>query len=191
MSKSSMSKDNARKLMIALIPVLVVVLILVVLWPASEDELQADSASPSQIKTEPLNTSKSPNNPIEKQSTAAQERPRKVWPEIRLASILKHDPFALAPLMTNYSVKAEPKVEPADPETTESQIQDDRAQRKQRLQERIAVLQAKQVSAVFRNEAGIAAIIDSKIVHEGDLLEDGVRIVKIRPDGIVLEIEDD
>ncbi|MCH7687514.1 MAG: hypothetical protein IH899_12665, partial [Planctomycetes bacterium] len=104
---------------------------------------------------------------------------------------LKHDPFALAPLLANRTVAVVPQDKPQqNQETTDTSHQDEREEQIKRLKERIATLQQKQVSVVFRSESGTAAIIDSKIVHEGDLLEDGVRIVKIRSDGIVVQIQD-
>ena len=42
---------------------------------------------------------------------------------------------------------------------------------------------------LLRSPKGAMAVIDSKVVREGDLLEDGLRVVEIGLNGVVLEIE--
>ncbi len=179
-------------LKLALIPVLVLILILALVWPSADDVLPANDS-----ETARQNTQKSHRIDATTEGDAAGpssvpiERTQKTWPAIGLASILKHDPFALAPLLANRTVAVVPQEEPQqNQETTDTSHQDEREEQIKRMKERIATLQQKQVSVVFRSESGTAAIIDSKIVHEGDLLEDGVRIVNIRSDGVVLRIQD-
>ena len=180
------------RLKLALIPVLVLILILVFVWPSADDVLPADNSETVRQGTQQSHrTDATTEGNAAGLSSVPMERTQKTWPAIRLASILKHDPFALAPLLANQTVAVVSQEEPQqNQETTGTSHQDEREEQIKRMKERIATLQQKQVSVVFRSESGTAAIIDSKIVHEGDLLEDGVRVVKIRSDGVVLQIQD-
>ena len=168
------------RLKLALIPVLVLILILVFVWPSADDVVSANDTATARRDTQQSHrTNATSEGNAAGLSSVAMERTQKTWPAIGLASILKHDPFALAPLLANRTVAVVPQDKPQqNQETTDTSHQDEREEPIQRLKERIAKLQQKQVSVVFRSESGTAvAIIDSKIVHEGDLLEDGVRIV--------------
>ena len=177
------------RLKLALIPVLVVILLLVLVWPSAGDKLTADDSETAGQETQQSHrTDAITEGDAAGPSSVSMQRTQKTWPAIGLTSILKHDPFALAPLLTNRRVGVVPQEgQQQNQETTDTSHQEEQIKR---LMERIATLQQKQVSVVFRSESGTAALIDSKIVHEGDLLEDGVRIVKIRSDGIVLQIQD-
>ena len=182
-----------RRLKLALIPVLVLILILVLVWSPADDVLVANESETARQDTQQSHqTDATSKGDAAGSSSVPMERRQKTWPAIGLASILKHDPFALAPLLAHRAVAVVPQHEPQQNQnTTDTSHQNEREKPIQRLKERIATLQQKQVSVVFRSESGAAAaIIDSKIVHEGELLEDGVRIVKIRPDGVVLRIQD-
>ena len=180
------------RLKLASIPVLVVIMLLVLVWPSAGDGLPPDDSETARHATQQSHrTDAITEGDAAGPSSVSMQRTQKTWPAIGLASILKHDPFALAPLLANRTVAVVPQEEPQqNQETTDTSHQDEREEQIKRLKERIATLQQKQVSVVFRSESGTAAIIDSKIVHEGDLLEDGVRIVKIRSDGIVVQIQD-
>ncbi len=194
MVKSTTKPPSKReRLKLALIPVLVLILILVFVWPSAEDVLPADDSETASEDTQQSHrTDATTEGNAAGLSSVPMERTQKTWPAIGLASILKHDPFALAPLLANRTVAVVPQKDPQQNQgTTDTSHQNEREKPIQRLKDRIATLQQKQVSVVFRSESGAAAaIIDSKIVHEGELLEDGVRIVKIRPDGVVLRIQD-
>ena len=184
--------SKLARLKLALIPVLVLILILVFVWPSADDVLPADDSETARQDTQQSHrTDASTESHAAGPSFGPIERAQKTWPTIGLASILKHNPFALPPLLANHAVAAIPDNElQRDQQTTETVNQDERQARTNRLKEQMATLRQKQVSVVSRSQSGTAAIIDSKIVHEGDLLEDGVRIVKIRPDGVVLQIQD-
>lgn len=181
--------NKLGRLKLALIPVLVVILLLVLVWPSASDGLPADdSETAGQEAQQSDRTDAVTEGDAAGPSSVSMQRTQKTWPVIGLASILKHDPFALEPLLANRTLGVLSQEGPQqNQETTVSSYQKEHIKR---LKERIATLQQKQVSVVFQSESGTAAIIDSKIVHEGDLLEDGVRIVEIRSDGIVLQIQD-
>ena len=178
--------SNLGRLKLALIPVLVVIFILVLVWPSTGDNLPADDLETAGQETQQSHrTDALTEGDAAGPSSVSMQRTQKTWPVIGLASILKHDPFALAPLLASRTVGVVSQEGPQ--QKIDSSQQEELIKR---LEERIATLQQKQVSVVFQSESGTVAIIDSKIVHEGDLLEDGVRIVKIRSDGVVLQIQD-
>ena len=183
------------RLKLASIPVLVVIMLLVLVWPSAGDGLPPDDSETARHATQQSHrtdaiTEGDAAGPGP--SSVSMQRTQKTWPAIGLATILKHDPFALPPLLANRTLGAvSQEGSQQNQGTTDTTHQDEREERIKQLKIRIATLQQKQVRVVFRSESGTAALIDSKIVHEGDLLEDGVRIVEIRSDGVVLQIQDD
>jgi hypothetical protein len=50
----------------------------------------------------------------------------------------------------------------------------------------LGAMQSKRVRAIFMTERGPAAMLGATLVHEGDVVE-GVRVVSIRADGIIVE----
>lgn len=168
---------------LGLIPVLVGVLVWVI-WPAGDDSPRVATAAK---KPKPA-----ANPQAEKPRKMSQLPWEKDWPEYELAEILETNPFALPrelhkltyrpPVVADTVVQVQPVEADSEEERREAAAE--------QLEARMAVIRKKQVSALFINSAGRSALVGSKVLHEGDLLEEGVRIVKISHDGITVQFED-
>jgi hypothetical protein len=175
----------------ALIPVLGLVL-LFVLWPSSS-EPSTDSAATA-VAPEATASSATTSAPVQEAAsgpaTSSSNQPKK-WPVIELATILQHDPFAQLAALSETAVAGTPPSQPGGEQpSTEAETAASQELQK-RLLDRLAGLKQKHVSALFVSQRGASALIDSKVVREGDLLEEGIRVVAIGTDGVVLRIEGD
>jgi len=101
-----------------------------------------------------------------------------------LEEILSHDPFAFRAASDGRSGT---KHEPAAEEIARQVYEKRRAERIEKL---TTDLQNERVSIVFRSEKGTTAFVGSRLVQVGDLWEDGVRVIEIRPGGVTLEVDD-
>ncbi|MGH7129392.1 MAG: hypothetical protein ACREIV_12545, partial [Planctomycetaceae bacterium] len=52
------------------------------------------------------------------------------------------------------------------------------------------VVAQRRATAIFESAHGAAALIGDRIVHVGDELEAGVRVIEIRRDGVFVRLED-
>jgi hypothetical protein len=173
---------------IAMIPLLGLGL-LFVLWPSSS-EPSADSAAAT-VTPEASAPAVTASPPVqEKASAPANSGLPKKWPVMELASILQHDPFAQPTALDKVaagvvpSSSSDPEQPPAEAEPVES------PEHQKRVAEWLVALKQKQVSAVFVSPRGASALVDSKVVREGDVLEEGIRVVAISAAGIVVRIEE-
>ena len=188
MADSSTSQPCwTQRVKVALIPALALVLVSVV-WP-SEDETAAtmdmESGGPHVADSREAIPQQNGGVPTS-ELIRGQSRP---WPAITLANVVQHDPFAVPPALLRLTTAPGAGFEDTQGAPPKHSKGTERADRLSQLQERIETLKKRQVSALLRGSKGATAIIDSKVVHEGDLLEDGVRVVEIGPNGVVLEIE--
>ncbi len=102
----------------------------------------------------------------------------RAWPKLALTDALQHNPFA--PLQrAEAPSEAPPVVEAAA--LAEAQ--------RQAAADVLEAFQSRRVRAVFITDDGPVALLDTKLVHEGDVV-DGVRVLLIRPDGLTVEPAD-
>ncbi len=169
------AKQTARKkaVRIALIPLLVGVLLAVFFWPDDQPDF-SEAASPddnaaqaSAMPAGELNTA----NGLDALATRRQHQP------MELSRILEHDPFALPTEVSKELITA------ATP--TEKQAADRERARIAAVVER---LQRKKLSVVYRDDKGVSARLGKRVLHEGDEIEAGIRILKITPQGLTLEV---
>lgn len=165
------------KLKVALIPLLLLVL-LYVLFQSDEKPADYSSAKTKEVvQTEDEKT----NLPVKRTIDL---------PTISLAEITQHDPFRLLPVLQKKIVKQDVTSEATDNQQKQQQDTEYlQAIEDQRLAEIKAGLETQSVSGVILSPTSRAAIINSKVYHEGDYLEEGLRVVKINADGITVEIE--
>jgi hypothetical protein len=169
------------KLKAALIPVLALVLATVV-WPRGEDGEVYDSAevsSPASPETGPA-------------TRIARTESRRPLPQFDLAATLTYDPFAMPP-----SLLALTEAPVVPDELAERDASADEASAKTptadlaalAARQRIQQARQLQVSAIFVDSQGAAALIGSQVVRAGDLLPDGLRVVSIAPEGVKVRLE--
>jgi hypothetical protein len=121
-----------------------------------------------------------PRRPVKSASSTAAgdaRRASRAWPEARLDQVLKSNPFR--PLRP---VEKEPEPEP-EPEVAEKDKPDAAAEADRSALNAFA---NRRVGAIVYTKSGPAAMIGTTLVREGDVI-DGVRVVSIQADGIVVE----
>lgn len=103
--------------------------------------------------------------------------------EDSLQAALDFDPFTLsAPLRERLGLAANAGRPPA-PDAEQLA----REKRQHAAEQRLREFRAKKTSAIMKTADGsISALIDNHLLHEGDVI-DGVRVVSITADGVVLE----
>jgi hypothetical protein len=121
------------------------------------------------------------------QDQAAQEASQLIrWPEFALAEVLGQNPFAKIPVPAPPVVVAETPptevtvVEPEPPAALPSESDEDDAMEQSREAARTL-----RVSLIIKGEKGPAALIGTRIVREGDIIE-GCRILSISDAGVIV-----
>lgn len=177
---SEAANANPRdRIKLAAIPVLALVLLWVVTG-GSEDE-----APPPVALTQPAGTrpGDKPGQPARPARRPAAARPAPA-PAFSLAEILAHDPFAVPKAL------APPPPIPDEQDTQPVSIEAPLIDHESQARARREMLAQKRVSIIHHGPSGATAVIDSRAYREGDELADGVRIVKIRPDGVIVEVQE-
>jgi hypothetical protein len=145
---------------LALIPALILVLLVVLCWPA-QDEAGAGG--------EPVALSPGAANPSSgKQPDAARSK----WPKARLEDLLALNPFE--PPQAPQSAETLPEANAAREVSSEEPAQP-------------PAIPIGKLQAVYFDAHGAAAILDSKVIRVGDTLPNGKRVVEITSRGIKLE----
>ncbi len=184
------SHDSSQRRKVALIPMLGIVLIGVVFWPANEENTSSGKNGSTNSDSEALEAAALGSNAVATEAEA--NRSKKVWPRIALAEILSFDPFSL-PLSFSSQPVADKSASDVDSDrqaaTAKTAAAPDETDDLERLEQLKESLERHTVSVIYYSEQGAVALIDSKLVREGDLLADGVRVLKIGPKGVIVEIE--
>lgn len=175
-SKPSGQTDKRK---MALIPVLAAFLI----WnlTSSDDNSRQGSASESVSRTaQTLTEAEAMIAQLKKNQERAEQ---KNWPHFELNDVLEFDPFSLAGTLAERSgvQPAEQLVAAAD--TAASNPSADSPPTEPDPKEN-------PVRAVAIGRHGAAALVDSRIVRVGDEVEEGIRIVAIERNAIVVEMID-
>ena len=176
--------DKHSKLKMALIPLLALLLLYVMFRPKETSTAVPHVAASSK----PNRPVKKPNSPEKK--AHSQSRHQYVLPQLSIVEITQHDPFRLLPLLIK-----EEKTELINPGmiASEEQEQKDAAlMRREAEAEKMAdmkeALEAQVISGILYSTTNKAAIINSKVYHEGDFLNKDVQVIKINPDGVIVQI---
>jgi hypothetical protein len=182
------SGASGRKL--AAVAILGVILLAVVYWQFGGGE-QATATSEGQAAGDEPAAGRQRSRRTPRPSTVATESvsvAKSTWPAFALEEILQHNPFDLPHSLTE-NLSATPD-EIAD--ESEEELNRQREAERQRLAKQEAALSKLQKSGMtvyFEDTHGSAAIIGSRRVRPGDLIE-GFRVVEVKPDGVVLESVD-
>ncbi len=186
-SPISNPKKNNTKVKAALIPVLLCVLFFVLYEPEPPATGVAETASGSE---DPAREATKPASEADlKRLLASLKKDRA--PQMEFDEVVSYDPFQnLAVLKSIDSTMNQ--TEPALDDSPEPPGEEKPAAPKAKsLAEIKDLLQSRKVSAILHGTSENSAIIDAKVVHVGDLLEPGLRIVDIKSTGVVLRIEAD
>ncbi len=179
-------KTAGDKIKLGIIPVLAVTLFLVLRSPDQEtgdSTAIAAGAAPVALVGSPA-PGPSANSPA---------RQPTVWPQLSLQQILDHNPFSLPEQLAPPKVIApeddpagtRPVVTPEDdpqahePEPTPEEIE---AALRQELLEK---LEKTEMTAFYQSQRGTVAIVGDKVLHEGDVIDGAVKVVKIQPDRVI------
>jgi hypothetical protein len=173
MSQASRSKIPWERAKLALIPVLLLVLAGVLYWPSDDSAAESvptlvtQPAVPSlgQSTTHPANATK----------------PKIRWPEYSLNEVIAFSPFDPLPMDegTQAALASADSVQPSDaggalPSPSQPTTK---------------TLKAETLQAIYHDGRTAVALINSRLVRPGDLLEEGVRVVEITSAGVVVEVE--
>lgn len=153
----STAKSNRNILRLAAIPVLVLVLGAVVLWPSDKD------VSPPTQAVLPANTATSSIGSIGKMRT-------KIWPSTSLAEIAACDIFAPLDIQSR--------------ETKESNASNALPHRIDGGETQQMDLNMGTLQAIYQDQHGAAAIVDSRIVRVGDELGQFGKVVEITSEAV-------
>lgn len=180
----SQAKPAARNSLykIALIPVLVVVL-MVVVWPSSDEDLEPEIGLSDEAQQALAEITEARENgeraTAQKGSGDNAARP---LPDLSLHEILKHNPFELPD-----ELDPEPDVDVAV-ELEKAALQKAESDKQAQLDELVATLRQNGVNMIFESEAGRSALVGTKVVTEGDMLTENLRVLRIDDTGIVLSV---
>ena len=154
-------------LKIGMIPLLLCILYAVL--PTTHNRTDALAVVESKTNT---NTHKREGDHETKGSVTATQ-----WPTYLTSEIGQVDPFDRRRIFPE-----------SNSQTLESETQSFEKQSLVRaaIQSRTTRLESLKVQAVFQSPKGIAALVGERVLHVGDLLEDGTEVVEITPEQIVL-----
>jgi hypothetical protein len=158
---------------IALIPLLGIVLLAVVFWSDEKDDVPpaASSGETADVSDRDMNSQRSDSRKLGA-ITEKQE-----LQQVELSDILAYNPFALP---EEVSKQLQIETTPSEKEAAE--------QERKRIASVVEHLQMDKLNVVFQGEEGAAAILGDRVLHEGDEIETGIRIRKITPQGLTLEV---
>jgi hypothetical protein len=193
---------RGKAVRVALIPCLA--LILIVLLLTGGDREAASETDPGPSGGNPpaaASAHASPRpDPAEDRRVPGPAR-RREGPTFELAEILRHNPFSLPASLRPAPEKPAAAAARRTPESTDSPVDPPAKAEEQapdkagndtnvvaQLNQRIAALERLSTAAIVSGPQGAMAIIDSRLVAVGDDLQDGVRVVEIRPDGVIVEL---
>jgi hypothetical protein len=167
-----------------LVVALAAVLLAVILWGGDAPPAQATAARQGAAAHRSAPASgKTLGNTVKKTTTRKpRSRPNvTIQPEDELEMTLKCNPFALKPALQR---QLPGNIEPDDEQARKELAEKARAHA---VQQRLSEFRGKKVSVLLRNsDGGAAALIGSKLVREGDIIE-GIRVLSISSDGVVVE----
>tara|TARA_R110002072_G_scaffold243821_2_gene403072 strand:- start:49542 stop:50078 length:537 start_codon:yes stop_codon:yes gene_type:complete len=171
---ASLTTDKRK---VALIPVLVGILI----WNLTSSSDKAGSGAADNSATLSEQTLTEADGLIRQLRSSQDRTQRKNWPQFELEDMVKFDPFSVSGALAERSgFQAAEQLIASQPEA-ESHLSPDAADEKADPIEN-------PVRAVTIGRNGAAALIDSRIMRVGDQLEEGIRIVAIERNAIIVEM---
>lgn len=197
--------DPHKKLKVALIPVLLCVFAGVLYDP--QDAPPSDDPIVERPKADPAAARRATEADLAKMLNRLKTRRT---PQVDYEDIVSYDPFRDLPILRSLvapRVAATASPRPGGPVIVADKdggfdadavaaVKPPEAELLPALEPRTfeeikSILQTRNVSAILHGPTTTSAIVDARIVHVGDLLEPGIRVVAIEPTGIVVRLEPD
>jgi hypothetical protein len=190
--------SRSQRLKLAAIPVLAVGLLVLLFRGGAEPP----DTAPAPATTAAASPSEANTVQTAKQLSAKLRAPQ--WPQFTVEQVLQRSPFVLPSTLqkvpeppvqvavAQQPVPPEPKPEPTPQPEQPSDAEiaaAEQQQRRQELAQRLDAWRRQPVSLIFTNSKGRTALIGSRTVSQGDLLDEGIRVVEISPNEVVLAIE--
>ncbi|MCA9039803.1 MAG: hypothetical protein KDA65_05585 [Planctomycetaceae bacterium] len=177
------SAATREKMKLAAIPVLFLILIWVVYSQISDSEETFQEVGVQQPTTVVRTRTPEASNSVVNKTVAEifveeEPIPDREWLESPLEEILKHDPFVKTESLKSIEEKlaeTEAEMQPGD----EFVSPDDQ----ERVKEALGTAKTK---ILIKSEKGSAALIGSRLVREGDIWEEGIRIKSIDLEGVTV-----
>jgi hypothetical protein len=170
---------------------LAAVLLALIVWPGDAPPAQPGASATAAHPQADVHASVPGSSKVSGKTGTTAARRSRARPivvadrEAELETTLRFNPFAQMSRLEAQSHNGEttlsdPNLEPAEEELAE------RA-RAQTVEQRLSEFRSQKVSVLFRTtEGGATAMIGTRLVHEGDIV-DGVRVLSISTEGVVLE----
>ena len=155
---------------IAAIPVLALVLYFV--FPRTEN-------SATHAKNDAQSASLDDRTRIRVQNSTASLRKEKTeWPNFNFSDVSTIDPFDKGMIF------------PESAASTTKESSSDSSQQKlvssPLLTQQATKVSAVKIQAIFRSSRGIAALVDTRLIHVGDRLSDGTEVLEITPEQLIV-----
>jgi hypothetical protein len=176
-------KTFAHHAKLAMIPILALVLAIVLYRNLSSSGVAVLRTPTAQSNDQPL--AGGPRPAPEKRI----DRERPPWPQVDLNEIVASDAFQPWPSSEPARPSSEPARKDAVPETGSRKNGNHDAAQNAGVTTKPQASNRGKLKAVFRDGTGEAAIVGSRVVRRGDVLEGGARVVEINAHGIVVELE--
>jgi cytoskeletal protein RodZ len=170
-----------------LVAVLAAVLLAVIVWPGDAPPAESRAGLTGALqnaaahRSAPASSKAAVDTAAKTAGTKSHQRPKvSASSEDELERTLKFNPFAPRPALQTLV---------AGETTASGQAQEQLAEKTRALaaQQRLSEFRGKKVSVVLRSSAGgSAALIGGRLVREGEIV-DGIRVLSISTDGIVVE----
>jgi hypothetical protein len=159
---------------IAVIPILALVLYAVFPRTENRENSAAQVKNASQLSSvDNQSRIRVPNN-----TAALSKVKRTEWPNFSLSDISTIDPFDKGMIFPEHAVS-----------TTKESSSDSPQQKlvsSPLLSQQATKVSDVKIQAIFRSSRGIAALVDTKLIHVGDRLDDGTEVMEITPEQLIV-----
>jgi hypothetical protein len=161
---------------IAAIPLLSLVLYAV--FPRTES--RQDSTTHEKSNAQSSSGDHRSRNRLPSSTTSLGKEKRTEWPNFSLSDISTIDPFDKGMIFPENAVS-----------TTKESSSDSPQQKlvsSPLLSHQATKVSDVKIQAIFRSSRGIAALVDTRLIHVGDQLSDGTEVVEITPEKLIVVV---
>jgi hypothetical protein len=160
---------------IAVIPILALVLYAV--FPGKESRKNSATHEKSNAQS---SSDDRPRNRLPRLTTSMRTEKKTEWPVFDSSEILTIDPFDKGMIFPENAIS-----------TTKESSSDSPQQKlvsSPLLSQQTTKVSDVKIQAIFRSSRGIAALVDTRLIHVGDRLSDGREVVEITPEQLIVVV---
>ena len=174
--------SNAR-VKLALIPLLVLILIYVLTSSRAADDASAttelvDAPPPAApVSASPTVDTASPPAAATESAVTVVLPPPKDWPAMPLEEILQNNPFAWPDELAPKALQSDTAVAGSGGESPQDATR----------QELLDQLTAAGVSAYYESGQGVVALVGTRLLRVGDVIDGQIRVLRIEPEQVTYE----